>query len=196
MDTQFEEMRKQMEMLKSKLDKQEIVNEKILRKSMRKNVNNISRRYTALVVVAMLMIPYAYYVFVSMMGYSIGFWIATVVFMLISCGYTVWNGRDLYAGNLMEKSLLVVKQKMALAKKRDNQWMLFGIPMLILWLAYFVYEVYQKGGAEEVHTLLLASAFGGAVGLILGLTIHFKTQREYQEIIDQIEEMEDMEDDQ
>ena len=189
MDTQFEEMRKQMEMLKSKLDKQEIVNEKILRKSMRKNVNNISRRYTALVVVAMLMIPYAYYVFVSMMGYSIGFWIATVVFMLISCGYTVWNGRDLYAGNLMEKSLLVVKQKMALAKKRDNQWMLFGIPMLILWLAYFVYEVYQKGGAEEVHTLLLASAFGGAVGLILGLTIHFKTQREYQEIIDQIEEM-------
>lgn len=189
MDTQFEEMRKQMEMLKSKLDKQEIVNEKILRKSMRKNAKNISRRYTALVVLALLMIPYAYYVFVSMMGYSIGFWIATVVFMLISCGYTVWNGKDLYNGNLMEKSLLVVRQKMALAKKRDNQWMLFGIPMLILWLAYFVYEVYQKGGAEEVHTLLMASAFGGAVGLILGLTIHFKTQREYQEIIDQIEEM-------
>lgn len=189
MDTQFEEMRKQMEMLKSKLDKQEIVNEKILRKSMRKNAKNISRRYTALVVLALLMIPYAYYIFVSVMGYSIGFWIATTVFMLICCGYTVWNGKDLYNGNLMEKSLLVVRQKMALAKKRDNQWMLFGIPMLILWLAYFVYEVYQKGGAEEVHTLLMASAFGGAVGLILGLTIHFKTQREYQEIIDQIEEM-------
>ena len=189
MDTQFEEMRMQMEMLKSKLDKQEIVNDRILRKSMKKNMNNITRRYTILVVVALLMIPYAYYVFVSMMGYSIGLWIATVVFMLISCGYTVWNGKDLYNGNLMEKSLLMVRQKMALAKKRDNQWMLFGIPMLILWLAYFVYEVYQKGGAEEVHTLLLASAFGGAVGLILGLTIHFKTQREYQEIIDQIEEM-------
>lgn len=189
MDTQFEEMRKQMEMLKSKLDKQEIVNEKILRKSMKKNMNNITRRYTILVVVALLMIPYAYYVFVNMMGYSIGFWIATVVFMLISCGFTVWNGRDLYTGNLMEKNLLEVRQKMALAKKRDNQWMLFGFPMLILWLAYFVYEVYQKGGAEEVHTLLMASAFGGAVGLILGLTIHFKTQREYQEIIDQIEEM-------
>ena len=189
MDTQFEEMRMQMEMLKSKLDKQEIVNDRILRKSMKKNMNNITRRYTILVVVALLMIPYAYYVFVSMMGYSIGFWIATVVFMLISCGYTVWNGRDLYAGNLMEKNLLEVRQKMALAKKRDNQWMLFGFPMLILWLAYFVYEVYQKGGAEEVHTLLMASAFGGTVGLILGLTIHFKTQREYQEIIDQIEEM-------
>lgn len=189
MDTQFEEMRMQMEMLKSKLDKQEIVNDRILRKSMKKNMNNITRRYTILVVLALLMIPYAYYVFVSMMGYSIGFWIATVVFMLISCGYTVWNGKDLYNGNLMEKSLLVVRQKMALAKKRDNQWMLFGFPMLILWLAYFVYEVYQKGGAEEVHTLLMASAFGGAVGLILGLIIHFKTQREYQEIIDQIEEV-------
>ena len=30
MDTQFEEMRMQMEMLKSKLDKQEIVNDRIL----------------------------------------------------------------------------------------------------------------------------------------------------------------------
>ena len=189
MDTQFEEMRMQMEMLKSKLDKQEIVNDRILRKSMKKNMNNITRRYTILVVLALLMIPYAYYVFVSMMGYSIGFWIATVVFMLICSGFTVWNGRDLYTGNLMEKNLLEVRQKMALAKKRDNQWMLFGFPMLILWLAYFVYEVYQKGGAEEVHTLLMASAFGGAVGLILGLTIHFKTQREYQEIIDQIEEV-------
>ena len=85
MDTQFEEMRMQMEMLKSKLDKQEIVNDRILRKSMKKNMNNITRRYTILVVLALLMIPYAYYVFVNMMGYSIGFWIATVVFMLISC---------------------------------------------------------------------------------------------------------------
>ena len=189
MDTQFEEMRMQMEMLKSKLDKQEIVNDRILRKSMKKNMNNITRRYPILVVLALLMIPYAYYVFVSMMGYSIGFWIATVVFMLISCGFTVWNGRDLYTGNLMEKNLLEVRQKMALAKKRDNQWMLFGFPMLILWLAYFVYEVYQKGGAEEVHSLLIAAAFGGAVGLIIGLIAHFKTQREYQEIIDQIEEV-------
>jgi len=189
MDTQFEEMRMQMEMLKSKLDKQEIVNEKILRKSMKKNMNNITRRYTILVVLALLMIPYAYYVFVSMMDYSIGFWIATVVFMLICSGFTVWNGRDLYTGNLMEKNLLEVRQKMALAKKRDNQWLLFGIPMVILWLAYFVYEVYQKGGAEEVHSLLIAAAFGGAVGLIIGLIAHFKTQREYQEIIDQIEEV-------
>ena len=43
MDTQFEEMRLQMETLKKKLEKQEIVNEHFLRKSMRKNISKINK---------------------------------------------------------------------------------------------------------------------------------------------------------
>ena len=36
---------------------------------------------------------------------------------------------------------------------------------------------------------LIGGGFGGAIGLIIGLSIHYKTQRNYQEIIDQIEEL-------
>ena len=44
-ETQFEDMRQQMNTLKKKLGKQEIVNDHLMRRSMRNQVNNITRRY-------------------------------------------------------------------------------------------------------------------------------------------------------
>jgi hypothetical protein len=189
MDTQFEEMRQQMEMLKRKLEKQDIVNERVIRKSMRKNVNSINRRYIILIIIALLMIPYSYYVFIMMLGCSLYFWIATSVFMLICCGFTYWNGAVLRDDQLMSSNLIEVRKKMALAKKRDNDWLFYGIPMTVLWLGYFAYEINRLFGKDEMMPLLIGGGFGGIIGLIIGLRIHFKTQNDYQEIIDQIEEM-------
>ena len=189
MDTQFEEMRLQMETLKKKLEKQEIVNEHFLRKSMRKNISKINRRYIWLMVLALLTIPYAYYVFIIMMGYSLTFWVATAVFMLICCGYTYWNGKDLGDNHLMEDNLVEVRRKVSLAKKRDSDWLMYGIPMLVAWLAFFAYEVYAKEGKDEMMPLLLGVGLGGIIGGIIGLRMHFKTQSEYREVLDQIEEL-------
>lgn len=188
-DYDFEDMRQQMSILKEKLQKQEIVNDRLIRRSMRKNVANINRTYIALCALALLMIPYSYWAFVSLSGFSVAFWIGTCVLLLSAFGYTLWNGQSLRDGSLMRDDLLVARQKVALAKKRDSQWLFFGIPVCILWIAWFAFEVYKKGGEEEVTTFLLAGTIGGIVGLILGLTIHFRTQRQYQEIINQIEDV-------
>jgi hypothetical protein len=189
MDTQFEEMRQQMETLKKKLEKQEIVNEHFIRKSMKKSISSINNRYLWLIVLALLMIPYGYYVFVIMMGYSLTFWVATTVFMLICCGYTYWNGKDIRDNQLMGDNLIEVRQKVATAKKRDSDWLMYGIPMLVAWLAFFAYEVYAKGGKEEMMPLLLGGGLGVIIGGTIGLWLHFKTQRNYQDVLDQIEEL-------
>lgn len=182
-------MRQQMETLKKKLEKQEIVNEHFLRKSMKKRISSINRRYLWLIVLGLFMIPYSYFVFVSMMGYSLTFWIATAVFMLICCGYTYWNGKDLGDAHLMEDNLVEVRRKVSLAKKRDSDWLMYSIPMLVAWLAFFAYEVYAKGGKEEVISLLIGGGVGALLGGAIGLKIHFKTQSDYREVLDQIEEL-------
>ena len=64
-----------------------------------------------------------------------------------------------------------------------------GIPALILWLAWFFYEVYKQNHDLLMHPLFWAGCVGGIIGAIIGFSIHFKTQRQYQEIIDQIEEL-------
>ena len=188
-DFELENMRQQLNTLKKKLDRQEIVNDRMIRQSMKKNVVGINRTYLWLSVLCVLMIPYCYWAFVVLSGFSIAFWIGTCIFMLVVFGYTLWNGKDLRDSQLLQEDLLEAHRKIALAKKRDSQWLIYGIPMLLLWLAWLVYEVYQKGGSEEVTAFFYGGCVGGIIGAIFGLKIHFKTQRQYQEIIDQIEDL-------
>ena len=75
---ELENMRQQMETLKKKLDQQEIVNDHLIRHSMKKTAGNISRRYYFIMAVCLLMIPYSYWAFVMLNGFSIPFWIFTV----------------------------------------------------------------------------------------------------------------------
>jgi membrane associated rhomboid family serine protease len=96
---------------------------------------------------------------------------------------------------MMHGNQLDVRRRMARAKKFDANWLFFGIPAIIVWLGWLGYEFYQKDG-ETALAMIIGAVVGGVIGAIIGFSMHFKTQRQYQEIIDQIEEMEDMEDDQ
>ncbi|MBR3633792.1 MAG: hypothetical protein IKN51_04580 [Bacteroidaceae bacterium] len=80
----MEEMRQQMTILKDKLNKQEIINERMMRKAMKKNVVDINRRYLIIASVGLLMIPYGYWAFVMMGGMSIGFWLMCSFGMIVS----------------------------------------------------------------------------------------------------------------
>ena len=189
MDYELEEMRQQMQTLKDKLEKQEIVNEHIIKKSMKKNVDSIARRYYVLMAVALLMLPYGYWAFVMLSGFSHAFWIATCVMMLICAAATYYNSRNVSNFDMTRNNLVEVGKKMARAKKFDADWLFIGIPMIIAWLGWFVYEVYKQDNDVVSSPLLWAGCVGGVVGAIVGFSIHFKTQRQYQEIIDQIEDI-------
>ena len=185
---ELEEMRQQMTTLNNKLNKQEIVNDRLMRRSMKKEVSSIARRNYILMSVALLVIPYGYWSFVKLTGLSIAFWIGTCIFMLICAGATFYNTHRIDDPGLMSHSLIEARKKVASAKKFDSNWLLFGIPMIILWLGWFFYELYLHN-----ETNFTGAFWGGCIGAItgtvIGLGLHFKTQRQYQEIIDQIEDL-------
>lgn len=186
----MESMRQQMATLKSKLDSQEMLNDRLMRRSMKNEVNTINRRYFIIMAVCILMIPYGYWCFVKLSGLSIAFWIATSVMMLICAGATFYNSRKINDPGLMSRSLVEARKKVASAKKFDSDWLLFGIPMIIVWLAWFFYETYQQNH-EFANGILWGGIVGGAIGAFAGFSIHFKTQRQYQDIIEQIEDLTD-----
>ena len=181
-NSQLDDIRQQMNILKKKLEQQEIVNDRVIRQSMQKTVSSINRRYFLIMALCLFMIPYGYWAFVQISGLSLAFWIGTSILMLICGGATLYNGKDLRDPGLMCNTLIEVRKKMARAKKFDSDWLFFGIPMIFLWFGWFVWEIDQKG-------LLIGGAIGGIIGIIIGMRIHYKTQRNYQEIIDQIEEL-------
>ena len=185
----LEEMRQQMTTLKNKLNQQEIVNDRLIRRSMRNEVNNINRRYNIIMAIGILMVPYGYWCFVKLVGLSVFFWIVTSIFMLICAGATFYNSRKISNPELMSHSLVEARKKVASAKKFESNWLLFGIPAVILWMGWFFYETYQIQGGDFYNGFFWGGCVGGIIGAIIGIKIHFKTQRQYQDVIDQIEDL-------
>ena len=188
-ETQFEDMRQQLSTLKKKLGEQEIVNDRLMRRSMRNEVNTIARRYYVIMAVGLFMVPYGYWCFVKLSGLSIFFWIVTSIFMLICAGATYYTLRKINDPNLMNRNLVEARKKVASAKKFEANWLLFGIPAVILWLGWFLYEVYQIHGGALGNGFFWGGCIGGIIGAICGLSLNFRTQHQYQDIIDQIEDV-------
>ena len=188
-DFDLENMRQQMETLKKKLDQQEIVNDRFIRHSMEKTAGNINRMYTIAMVVGLLVIPYSYYVFVKLSHFSILFWLYTCIFVLICVGATYYNSRNISDANMMTNNLLDVRRRMARAKKFDANWLYFGVPGVLIFIGWFMYDVYQKNNGVLNDGFFWGGVVGGILGTILGFKMHFKTQRQYQDIIDQIEDL-------
>ena len=188
-DFDLENMRQQMTKLKNKLNQQEIVNDRLMRRSMRNEVNTITRRYYIIMAVGLFMVPYGYWCFVKLCGLSLFFWIVTSIFMLVCAGATYYTLRKINDPNLMNRNLVEARRKVASAKKFEANWLFFGIPAVVLWLSWFLYETYQINGGAYSNGFFWGGCIGGIIGAICGLSLNFKTQRQYQDIIDQIEDL-------
>ena len=188
MNTEFEEMRQQMNILKEKLQQQEIVNDRIFRSSMKRNVKGINFRYNMVSILCILMVPYSYWAFVKLSGMSIWFWLVTSILMLIVFVYTQYTGRYLKS-RVFEKDLVQARVKMSKAKKLDHDWLKIGIPLIILWLGYFGYEMCRVNDGEDLIYLVVICLVCAMVGAAVGLRIHFKNQDDYTQIIDEIDDL-------
>ena len=189
MDYELDEMRQQMAILKDKLENQTIVNDRFIRRSIKRGVNTINRRYLVIGIIALAMIPYGYWAFVMIGGLSVALWLASCLMMLIVVGFMIYNSRDMRDNALMSGNLLEVKRKVTQAQKRDANWLWFGIPMALAWGAWAVYEMSQKMGDNEY--IVPCCIVGVLVGALIGLKVHFKTQSRFNEIIEQIEDLQD-----
>ena len=188
-DMELEAMHRQMNTLKNKLNQQEIVNDRLMRRSMRNEVNTIARRYYIIMAIGLFMIPYGYWCFVKLSGLSIFFWIITSIFMLVCASATYYTLRKINDPNMMNRNLVEARKKVASAKKFEANWLFFGIPAVVLWLGWFLYEVYQIHGGALGNGFFWGGCIGGIIGAICGLSLNFRTQRQYQDIIDQIEDL-------
>ena len=185
----LENMRQQMTTLKNKLNQQEILNDRLIRRSMRNEVNTIARRYYIIMAIGILMVPYGYWCFVKLGGLSLFFWIVTSIFMLVCAGATYYTCRKINDPHLMNRNLVEARKKVASAKKFEANWLFFGIPAVVLWFAWFMYESYKIHGDALSSGFFWGGCIGGIIGAICGLSLNFKTQRQFQDIIDQIEDL-------
>lgn len=186
----FEEMRNQIALLKQKLDHQEIVNDHLLRETMRARVTAINKTKIFSFVCAAFCI--LLYPLLSMSG-ALGnaFVIATCVMMLFCSFATYYIHRPVDRMNLMTEDLATVAKVMAKFRKQYDQWLHYVTPSLLIpWLSWAVYEYAWKDVPEGVNSWMLTIPIlvGAVIGMLIGYYWHRKAVNAADKIIRQIEE--------
>ncbi len=188
---ELNEMREQLATLKKQLNTQEIINDRLIKEAMGRKRSALNNSAIWISVVCLVMIPLGYFNF-QRMGHSTAFCIATSALFLICLieiivsHYRI-HKRDIYSGNLV-----TVYKEVARMKKIYKSWHYWSIPILVVWFAWWEYEIYINLANEDMTALLAISAsgiFGGIIGGIVGLRIHKRTLRTADDLLRQIEEL-------
>ncbi|MBQ0056906.1 MAG: hypothetical protein KBT20_04535 [Bacteroidales bacterium] len=187
----FMEMRNQINLLKNKLNQQEIINNRLIKSSMRDKQQEINRKGIKTSIIAAIAIPLWIGVHYAT-GISWALAIATSAMMIFCIAATWYCHYPINKAGLLSSDVKTVARAFAQVKHMYHIWITRFTPTLILpWLAWVCYE-YQEVlpvPAEQKYFLYAAILGGAFIGFLIGYRIHCKVVNACQEIIDQLEEV-------
>ena len=181
----IESMRMQLKTLKKKLDEQQIVNDKLVRRAMSNKMSWIMKfLWTELFV----LLPFAVLAFINLKSMVPGMsWypvIAILVFML-ACIVI-----DLYVNYTSEndwKSENLISTGMKLVKMKRLRWMQVAInlPIVFILFVWLFYDLEFEGK----DAMVCGSVVGGVIGMVIGIGVLIRMNRTNDELICQIREL-------
>ena len=183
---ELNEMKQQIALLRSKLEKETIVNEKLIRSSMRDKLKAVKRRSYILCIVGIA--AAALWKFGLSPDFNPLFIDFTAFFLLFAVAYEVYCNRMLSAQNYIEGNLVDEARKLNRYKELARQWYWFSIPIVCVWSCWYLYESYTVH-AEQGRFLFIWGIIGGTIGGVIGWSIYRKGRKAIDEVIEQIEEL-------
>lgn len=189
--TELEQMREQMNIFKSRLDEQQIINEQLVRNSMGGKMSWIKNFvWGEIIIIPIFLLLFA--PFYAQLGLS--WWLlAFLVVGLVAdvTGDFIINRipkSQLLSGDLVETS-----QRLAKMKKQRTQWFIVGIIFVTIWFVWFVIELInssKSSNQEAVTNLMIGGAVvGGIIGIVVAWFIYRKMQKTNNQIIEQINQI-------
>lgn len=186
---ELEEMRSQISILKEKLEKQNIINEQHLQRSMKSKMSSINRTIAGTIAAGAFALPYCTWFFYSQ-DLSMLFIVATAVMLTVCLGLTILQQIRLRKLDFSGRNLLETAEQLSKVKKHYSEWHRIALPMVIIWLGWLMYEMINKMGNEPyIIGFCCGAAAGGIIGGIIGFRINRKVIRKTGEILEQIEEL-------
>jgi len=182
---ELEELRNQYNALKAQVEKQEIINDRLLMKTFKTKVRGIHAVAWKTIfcgVFVILISPFAFH-YNPAVNLSWAFVIATDVMMALCIGLTtVWHVavKQPEAG----ANLLEFAKSIKLLKQRYRMWLRYCWLLIVPWLAWLCVEVYQNVPDKKFAIFFISALLlGGLVGALIGFMLHNKVISNCDEII-------------
>ena len=167
---EMEQMRQDMSELRSLLSEQKIVNERLMRRAMKSELDK-ERRVTLQTLLPSLFTLPLFYFMQPLWGLPLWF-----VWVTIAC--------LLLAGALLKVAGHIVEYK-----RLGNNWLKFSIPFLIVWVIGFFYYCGQGMEENMANGMLLGGVVGGLAGLACGIYFLMQSRRRLNGVLRQIEDL-------
>lgn len=192
---ELEQLREQMSIFKDKLNKQQIINDQLVRNTMKSKLSWIKNFvWGEIIIIPILLLGMA----VFHAGTGLSWWLygfLAIGLIADATGDFIINRipkGQLLSGDLVETSKQLVKMK-----KQRTSWFIIGLIFVTIWLVWFIIELVLKtdpGCALPDHNLVIAImaiavAVGGVIGGIVSWFIFRKMQRTNNDIIDQLKQI-------
>lgn len=186
---ELEEMRSQIGLLKEKLEKQTIVNEQHIRRSMKSKMSDLTRTVAITIFAGVFALVYCTWFF-WWQDLSLAFTVVTAVMLTVCLVLTILQRVRLKSIDLSQSNLVGAAKTLAKIKKHYREWHWVAIPMLVVWFGWLMYEVVSRLGTEPyVIGFCCGAVVGGLVGGFIGFRINRKMVRKMSEILTEIEDL-------
>lgn len=179
-------LKEEMAALKRSLDKEQIVNDKLMRTVMRQRASWTN----TFVKFEFIALPFTYLIFaVACAFFKISQWYA-LSFLILGVVDTVMDLRTFRISpkifstcSMMEVRRLLTRQK----KERFIQ-MCISAPLAIIWLVFFSMAVFREPQDSVGYAGMVGGIVGGVIGGIAVIIIYRKAQKTNDFIIDEIQD--------
>jgi hypothetical protein len=184
---ELQEMREQMAVLKEKLNKQEVVNDRLIRDVLIKKKKSVDKNIWFVGVCGLFAITVGNWTFFDL-GVSTWFLIGTTVLMLASFLLTIIPHNWVKKADIQSGNLLVAAKQARRLRKLYKDWEIIGIVLSIIWVGWLFAELASAVDDKQLlYPLIGGSIFSGIIGGIVGLRVSRKTINTLDEMIQDIE---------
>lgn len=189
-DMELEEMRKQIGILKDKVEKQRIINTRLLENSMKSRASLIHLQGYKNVVCGMVCII----IFIGLhfaIRLNLTFVIFTI-FMMMFCVWGKWYCHlPLREKDFMGQDVRTTILAFSKVKRRYEIWLHYiSPPLIIIWVLWCCYEYSRVMNLPEKYAIYfyIVVAVSVVIGLFIGYSWHRKVVNACDEAISQLEE--------
>lgn len=189
---ELETLKAQHKLLQQKLEQQQIVTEKQIRRATSKRIRSLRRQLSLELGIGFFAIPYCTCAFYSF-GCSLAFCIATLLF-LMGCVIYQYFTRQCYAEAASgEVPITEMIRRTAMAKLRTARQFRVGMFILVPWFVWACIELmYCRNVTVQAQRIgmVVGACIGCMVGLMIGYRLYKRHQNMATELISQLKELE------
>lgn len=192
---ELQEMRDQMQTLKGIIHDQQIVNENMMRRAMKKDFGEMRSKVcfstTLSAFTCILLTLFLILVFLLQAKLFIPLWLyaLSVLFLWTATAASVYALRRYLPANLLTGNLTNVAATIVSYKRFRYKWLKFAIPFLLAWFTALFYYIGRDLNSAFSRTLFCGCLAGLVIGCILDFFHFMKSQKRLNDLLRDIEEV-------